>query len=195
MFKEESVVGIFTAASELNNKIRLDSKFVLKVTNLAKNCVNALRDGKKIIFAGNGGSFADAQHLSAEFTSKFLMDRDTLSSVALGTNSSSFSAISNDFGYEFTFCRELKSLGKRGDVFIPISTSGNSENIIQATKEAINMNIKTVGLSGVSGGRLSQLVDCICVPSSSTARIQECHILIGHTVCELVEREIFKHGK
>ena len=161
------------------------------VADLAQHCVGALRQGAKIIFAGNGGSFADAQHLSAELTSRFLVTRAPLASLALGTNSSSLSAIGNDFGYEHVFARELAAVGRTGDVFVPITTSGNSANILAAIDVADRLGLRTVVLTGQSRGRIKPHVDCICVPSDVTARIQECHILIGHVVCGLIEAACF----
>ncbi len=165
------------------------------IDRLAQQCVDALRKGGKLIFAGNGGSFADAQHLSAEFVSRFMYDRAPLASVALGTNSSAMSAIGNDYGYEQVFSREFAAIAKADDVFIPISTSGNSPNVLAALKIAQEMGIATVGLTGEDGGKMKSLCECICVPSSETARIQECHILIGHTLCLLVEERCFPEDK
>ena len=162
-----------------------------KLEHLAKLCITSLRAGGKIIFAGNGGSFADAQHLSAEFTSRFLFDRAPLASLVLGANNSAISAIGNDYGYDEVFARELRGVGKVGDVFIPISTSGNSENIVAAAVVAKDMGIITMGWSGAGGGQLASLCEVLCVPSSETARIQECHILMGHILCELVEAVYF----
>ena len=170
-----------------------DNELLMKITNLAEICVDSLRRNGKVIFAGNGGSFADAQHLSAELTSRFMFDRDPLSSVVLGANSSAISAIGNDYGYKEVFSRELRGIGRSNDIFIPISTSGNSENIINSISVAKSMNIQTVGLTGNSGGRMSSVCDCIVVPSKDTARIQECHILIGHIICELIESSYFKN--
>ncbi len=148
--------------------------------------------GGKIIFAGNGGSFADAQHLSAELTSRFAFDRAPLASVTLATNNSAISAIGNDYGYELVFARELQAIAKVEDVFIPISTSGNSANILAAVLVAKTLGVKTFAMTGKSGGRLKQLCDCICIPSDETARIQESHILIGHLLCGLVEAAYFR---
>ena len=170
-----------------------DNELLMKITNLAEICVDSLRRNGKVIFAGNGGSFADAQHLSAELTSRFMFDRDPLSSVVLGANSSAISAIGNDYGYKEVFSRELRGICRSNDMFIPISTSGNSENIINSISVAKSMNIQTVGLTGNSGGRMSSVCDCIVVPSKDTARIQECHILIGHIICELIESSYFKN--
>lgn len=165
------------------------------IERLAQQCVDALRKGGKVIFAGNGGSFADAQHLSAEFVSRFMYDRAPLASVALGTNSSAMSAIGNDYGYEQVFSREFAAIAKASDVFVPLSTSGNSPNVLAAVKVARELGITTVGLTGETGGKMKSLCDCICVPSRETARIQECHIMIGHILCGLVEERCFPKDK
>lgn len=159
---------------------------------LIRMCVDSLSGGGKIIFAGNGGSFADAQHLSAEFTSRFLFDRAPLASLALGTNNSSMSAIGNDYGYEHVFARELRAIAKAEDVFIPISTSGNSPNVLAAVRVANELGVSTMGWTGQDGGRLKEFCDCLCIPSPDTARIQECHIVVGHILCGLVEKEYFR---
>lgn len=162
-----------------------------QLSQLAQDCLIALRTGRMVVFAGNGGSFADAQHLAAEFTSRFLLERAPLAAMALGTNSSSMSAIGNDFGFDQVFARELRAVAKPGDVFVPISTSGNSPNILEAVRAAHSLGIRTVGFTGKDGGQLNGLCECICVPSTMTARIQECHILLGHMLCGLVEAEHF----
>lgn len=165
------------------------------IERLAQQCVDALRKGGKVIFAGNGGSFADAQHLSAEFVSRFMYDRAPLASVALGTNSSAMSAIGNDYGYKQVFSRELAAIAKPEDVFVPLSTSGNSANVLAAIEAARALGIVTVGLAGETGGTMKSLCDCICVPSKETARIQECHIMVGHILCGLVEDRCFPKGE
>lgn len=162
-----------------------------QIETLANSCVQALKKGGKIILAGNGGSFADAQHLSAEFVSRFMFDRAPLASIALGTNSSSMSAIGNDYGYDQVFAREIRAVGSNKDIFIVISTSGNSKNILAAVEAAKTLGITTIGLTGKNGGALRSMCDCIAVPSDDTARIQECHILIGHILCGLVEKAYF----
>lgn len=173
----------------------LDNEALLgQIHQLALTCLASLRAGGKIIFAGNGGSFADAQHLSAEFTSRFLFDRAPLASIVLAANNSAISAIGNDYGYEFVFARELKALARPEDVFIAISTSGNSANILMAVKVARESGVATVAWTGESGGKLKGLCECICVPSPETARIQECHILVGHILCGLVESWYFPEG-
>ena len=168
-----------------------DEALLQQLAQLAQACLDALIAGGKIIFAGNGGSFADAQHLSAEFTSRFLFDRAPLASLALATNNSAISAIGNDYGYEQVFARELQGIAGQSDVFIPISTSGNSQNILAAVDVARTLGITSVAWTGASGGRLKDLCECICIPSTDTARIQECHILIGHILCGLVEAGYF----
>jgi D-sedoheptulose 7-phosphate isomerase len=187
-----------TILSEISDSI-LVKELVLKnklihyqLDELINQCLSTLKTGGKVIFAGNGGSFADAQHLSAEFTSRFMFDRSPLASIALGTNSSAMSAIGNDYGYDQVFARELNALGGPNDVFIPISTSGNSANIIQAVEIAIDKKIYTLGLTGESGGVMKNLCNCLCIPSQNTARIQECHILLGHILCGIVETRYFK---
>lgn len=189
----QELIRAQVAASIAVKQRLLTSEDVLEqVGALAEACLVSLRAGGKVIFAGNGGSFADAQHLSAEFTSRFMFDRAPLASIALGTNNSAISAIGNDYGYEQVFARELQSMARPEDVFIPISTSGNSPNILAAVKIANGVGVKTVALTGDTGGQLKQLCECICMPSSETARIQECHILVGHIVCGLVETGYFK---
>jgi len=168
-----------------------DSQIISQLESLVGVCLQSLHAGGKIIFAGNGGSFADAQHLSAEFTSRFMFDRAPLPSLALGTNNSVISAIGNDYGYDQVFSRELKAIAKPGDVFIPITTSGNSSNIIAAVEISGDLGISVVGLTGQSGGRLKQICECLCVPSAEVPRIQECHTIIGHILCRLVEAKYF----
>jgi D-sedoheptulose 7-phosphate isomerase len=168
-----------------------DEKLIGQIEKLATDCVQSLRSGGKVIFAGNGGSFADAQHLSAEFISRFMFDRAPLASQVLGANNSAISAIGNDYGYEQVFARELQGVARPGDVFIPITTSGNSRNILLAAEQAKKQGLTTMAFTGEGGGKLAVLCDCMCVPSRETARIQECHIMIGHIVCGLVEKTYF----
>lgn len=164
---------------------------IQQVTELAKKCTAALRAGGKVIFCGNGGSFADAQHLSAEFTSRFLFDRPGLPSLALGTNSSAMTAIGNDYGYENVFAREIQAIATPADVLIAITTSGNSANIIKALEAAKEANVPSVVLTGAGRGRLDAATETLNIPSTDTARIQECHILLGHIICSLVEEAMF----
>jgi D-sedoheptulose 7-phosphate isomerase len=153
--------------------------------------VAAYRAGHKAIFFGNGGSAADAQHLAAEFLGRYLCERGPLPALALNTNSSALTAISNDYGYEHVFARQLEALAVSGDVAVGISTSGNSPSVIQALMCARRKGLLTIALTGRSGGRLSSLVDVlIAVPSEATPRIQECHILVGHALCDAVEQSV-----
>ena len=189
---QNQIRGQIEASILVKQAVLLDQALLGQVERLAQACLRSLRAGGKVIFAGNGGSFADAQHLSAELTSRFLFDRAPLASLALGNNNSAISAIGNDYGYEQVFARELEAIAKPVDIFIPITTSGNSPNIIAAIEVAKRCGVETVGWSGKSGGRIKLMCDCICIPSTETARIQECHILIGHILCGLVEKEFFQ---
>ena len=181
----------FKESINLKSKI-FKSKLINQIEELSTEVIETLQNGGKVFFAGNGGSFADSQHLAAEFISRFLFDRKALPSIALGTNSSNMSAISNDYDFKKVFARELYALGSSKDILIPITTSGNSKNLIEAVRTANKIGIKSVALTGATGGKLSGLCECIKVPSVSVPRIQECHILIGHLLCQIAEKEIFK---
>ena len=188
----ENIKAEISESIETKQKLLGSTELLAKIQEAVELSLIALRNGGKIIFCGNGGSFADSQHLAAEFISRLRFDRESLSSMALGTNSSNLSAIGNDYGYEKVFERELSALGKEGDVFFPISTSGNSPNVITAIEVAKRQNIKTIAFTGGTGGKIAQLCDCIIVPSSRTEKIQEAHIMIGHIICGLIEEEYFK---
>ena len=162
-----------------------------QLVDLSERCLLSLRNSGKIIFAGNGGSFADSQHLAAELISRLQFDRAPLPSVALGTNSSSTTAIGNDYGYEYIFARELQVIGNENDVFIPISTSGNSKNILSAIDIATDKGLHVCGLTGEIGGQLATKCESIKIPSGRTERIQEGHILVGHVLCGLIEDGYF----
>lgn len=181
----------FNESIALKQNILNDAELMALIYRVADVCKAAVVDGKKIILAGNGGSFADAQHIAAEFTGRFLVERPSLPAIALGCNSSSMSAIGNDYGFDQTFSRELSSLGVAGDVFLPISTSGNSANILAAVDVAIQKGIHVFGLTGYTGGKMAAMCPCIQVPSGSTPRIQEVHILIGHSICGYVEHALY----
>ncbi len=180
------------ASIAVKQALLADEKLLGQIEKLAADCVQCLKSGGKVIFAGNGGSFADAQHLSAEFISRFMFDRAPLASLVLGANNSAISAIGNDYGYEQVFARELQGMARTRDVFIPITTSGNSRNILLAVEEAKKQDLTTLAFTGEGGGKLAGLCNCLCVPSRETARIQECHVMIGHIVCGLVEQNFFK---
>lgn len=154
--------------------------------------VAALRAGRKVLLAGNGGSAADAQHIAGEFVSRFAFDRPGLAAIALTTDTSILTAIGNDYGYEKLFSRQVQALGVAGDVFIGISTSGKSPNVMRAFEEARRIGLVTIGLTGNRGGPMTELCDhLLAVPSPDTPRIQEGHIVLAHTLCLLVEREMF----
>ncbi|MES5814193.1 D-sedoheptulose 7-phosphate isomerase [Pseudoxanthomonas sp. Soil82] len=155
-------------------------------------CVGALKSGRKLLFAGNGGSAADAQHWAGELVSRFYYDRPGLPAIALTTDTSILTAIGNDYGYDYTFARQIEALGQEGDVFIAISTSGKSKNIMRALDAADEKKVKVIGFTGAGGGHMAGRCEiCFQVPSSETPRIQEGHEFIGHLLCALIESEIF----
>lgn len=161
------------------------------MTAAAAALISAYRAGNKALFFGNGGSAADAQHLAAEFLGRYLRERKPLPALALHANSSALTAIANDYGYEHVFARQLEALAVRGDVAVGVSTSGNSPNVIEAMIRARQLGLVTIALTGSSGGRLGSHVDIlIAAPSAETPRIQECHILIGHALCDAVEQAV-----
>jgi D-sedoheptulose 7-phosphate isomerase len=189
----EQRVGKLIEASIATKQSLLESADILKtVAKVSEILVIALRQGNKVLLFGNGGSAADAQHIAAELVGRFAFDRPALPALALSVNSSCITAIGNDYGYEKVFSRQLEALARSGDVAIGISTSGNSTNVLWAMSTAKKIGLHTIGLTGSTGGNLKSNVDhCVSVPSSETPRIQECHILIGHIISELVESEIF----
>jgi len=188
MFQSEGRIAELIRESLAVKLTLLDDALKLSlISQIAEEVADALARGNKVIFCGNGGSFADSIHLAAEFVSRFKKERPALAAVALGANNSILTAIGNDYGYDQVFSRELESLAKQGDVFIAISTSGNSENVIRAVEWAKQKGIGTWGLTGAEGGKLASLTPCLHIPSDNTARIQEGHILVGHIICELVE--------
>eukprot|EP01136_Pigoraptor_vietnamica_P015491 Opistho-1_new@58726 len=173
-----------------------DAQLISLIDEVATVVVAAYKSGNKTLLAGNGGSAADAQHIAGEFVSRFYFDRPGLASIALTTDTSVLTAIGNDYGYEKLFSRQVQAQGKPGDIFIGISTSGNSPNVIKALETCKEMGIISVGLTGQKGGAMGDLCDfCIKVPSNETPRIQEVHILIGHIICCIVEEEIFAEYK
>ncbi len=172
--------------------IQTDKVLLSQVVQSAEMIVETLRNGGKVLLAGNGGSAADAQHIAGEFVSRFHYDRPGLASIALTTDTSILTAIGNDYGYERLFARQVQALGREGDVFIGISTSGNSANIIEAFKEAQQQKLKTIGWTGITGGKMVDMCDItLRMPSKETPKIQEGHIAIGHIICGLVEAAMF----
>ncbi|MDQ1264589.1 MAG: D-sedoheptulose 7-phosphate isomerase [Campylobacterota bacterium] len=167
-----------------------------KIKKVSQLCVDIYKNSSnKTILAGNGGSAADAQHIAAELVGRYGFDRPSLPSLALTTDTSNLTAIGNDYGYDRVFSRQLEGMGQNGDIFIGISTSGNSQNIINAFEVAKQKGITTVALVGRDGGEMARVADiAIIVPSNDTPRIQESHILIGHIICDIIEKEVFAQG-
>ncbi|EAL8350857.1 D-sedoheptulose 7-phosphate isomerase [Campylobacter jejuni] len=179
----------------VKKQILKDENLITLIKNASLEVIKAYKNGNKTLLAGNGGSAADAQHIAGEFVSRFYFDRPGIASIALTTDTSVLTAIGNDYGYENLFARQVQAQGVRGDVFIGISTSGNSKNILKALEFCKQKEIISIGLSGASGGAMNELCDyCIKVPSICTPRIQEAHILIGHIICAIVEEELFGKG-
>jgi len=159
-----------------------------EVDRVVRLIAASMAQGGVLLVCGNGGSAADAQHIAAELTGRFFRDRKPLPALALHGNTSSLTAIGNDYGYDEVFAREVGAHGRKGDVLLAISTSGNSRNVLRAIEVARDKGMAVIGLTGSDGGKMRDLCDvCLCVPSASTPRIQECHILVGHTICELLE--------
>ena len=179
-----------TKQSILENETLLDL-----LVEVAQKCVEVYKNGKKILIAGNGGSAADAQHFAAELVGRYGFDRPSLPSLALTTDTSALTAIGNDYGYDYVFSRQLEGLGVQGDLFIGISTSGNSQNVLNAFESAKARGITTVALVGRDGGKMGQMADyAIIIPSDKTPRIQESHLLVEHIICDIIEKEIFGDG-
>jgi phosphoheptose isomerase len=175
--------------AELRTKVARDCGAA--IFEAAQLIIKCLSSGGKLLLFGNGGSAADAQHLAAEFVGRFVRERVGLPAIALTTDSSILTAVGNDYGFEQIFARQVRALARPGDVVIAISTSGNSPNALEAVKEARKHNLKTIGLTGKDGGMLARQVDvAITIASTSTARIQECHIAVGHLFCELVDEDL-----
>ena len=180
------------ASIHVKQAMLADVDLLNTVEKIATACVKAFRDGNKILLAGNGGSAADAQHIAAEFVGRYEQDRSGIPALALSTNSSTVTAVANDYGYNAIFQRQIQALGKKGDVFFGFTTSGRSPNVVAAVQECKRLGLISVGMTGAGGGDLLELCDyCICVPSGNTARVQESHITIGHVICSLVEQTLF----
>lgn len=180
---------------EVKNKILSDEKLMQSIEDAVAVIVKSLRSGGKIHFCGNGGSAADAQHLAAELSGRFYLDRAPLNAEALHCNTSYLTAVANDYGYDHIFSRLMRAAGKEGDVLVGISTSGNSKNIIEAYEVCKELNINIISLTGESGGKMKNYGGILLnVPSTDTPRIQESHIMIGHIICEMVERETTDYG-
>ena len=179
---------------EAKQQLLQDPSLISVVGRVSEVCIRALRGGNKLLLFGNGGSAADTQHIATEIVGRFAFERPALPALALSVDTSALTAVSNDYGFDHAFSRQVEALGREGDVALGFSTSGNSPNVLRAISSAKKMKLHTVAFTGRSGGRLRispDVDDCVSVPSDVTARIQECHLLIGHIICELVEEELF----
>jgi D-sedoheptulose 7-phosphate isomerase len=189
---EVRVSGLIEASIAAKQNLLRNAALVSMLAEVSRVIVAALRQGGKILAFGNGGSAADAQHIAAEFVGRFAFDRPALPALALSVNTSCVTAIGNDYGFDLVFSRQIEALGRKGDVAIGISTSGNSANVLRGMSASTKLGLHTIALTGCTGGKLKDTVDhCLCAPSNETPRIQECHILMGHIICELVEQTIF----
>jgi D-sedoheptulose 7-phosphate isomerase len=185
------IINALSDSISVKSDIITNDELIDVISNVAIICIRALKDGGRILLAGNGGSAADAQHIAAEFVSRFMYDRSGLSAIALTTDTSMLTAIGNDYGYEHLFDRQLEANARHGDIFIGITTSGDSPNVLRAIERCKSLGVTSVGLTG-KHGKIQKMCDfLIAVPSSETPRIQEAHITIGHIICGLVESAMF----
>lgn len=189
---QQFIGGEIQKLSELLVKIQHDAKLLQTVETIAEQCTHAIQHGKKILFAGNGGSAADAQHLAAELVGRLNYHRPGMASIALTTDTSALTAIGNDYAFEQIFARQVESLGQPGDVFVGITTSGKSPNILRACEIAREKGLITVGFTGMQSPLLAERCDWVLnVPSQATSKIQECHIMLGHIICALIEENVY----
>lgn len=189
---KEKIIQVFKESADV--KMRFILKNAEALVQAVRIIVEAFKSGNKVLLFGNGGSAADAQHIAAEFVNRFLIERPPLPAIALTTDTSVLTSISNDYGYGDVFAKQVKALGREGDVAMGLSASGMSPNVIKAIKVSKEMGLRTIGLSGADGGDLAKLVDiALLVDSQNVARIQEVHITIGHVLCEMVDQMLFYH--
>ena len=180
---------------ENHTRVLNDSNLQINIERIVTNSIEAFKNDKKMLFCGNGGSASDAQHIAAELSGRFYKDRPPLYAEALHVNSSYITAVANDYGYEETYARMVEASGRKGDVLVGISTSGNSPNVVKAMLNAKEIGMLTVGFTGSKGGKMKEICDImIQVPSDDTPRIQEVHILVGHIICQLIEEEMFPNA-
>ena len=192
---QNDIKNIIEASIQVKKNILENPELLNRVETLTNVIVSAFKNGNKVLFCGNGGSAADAQHLAAEFSGRFYTDRNPLPSEALHCNTSYLTAVANDYGYDVVYSRIIRGTGKKGDVLIGLSTSGNSVNITNALQAAREIGMITVGFTGETGGKMAPLCDYLVnVPSNDTPRIQESHITIGHIICQLVEEQLFNNA-
>ncbi len=188
----EQIKKIIAASIETKKQILNDDEMLQRLTNVVDVISKTFENGNKVLFCGNGGSAADAQHLAAEFSGRFYKDRKALPAEALHCNTSYLTAVANDYSYDVIYARLVEGIGVKGDVLIGLSTSGNSKNIVQAFETAKEKGIITIGFTGAGGGKMKECSDYLFnVPSNDTPRIQESHILLGHIICQLVEEKVF----
>ncbi len=188
----QKIKDIIQSSIDVKTKILADDKILQTIQDCTNLIVNAFEKGNKVLFCGNGGSAADAQHLAAEFSGRFYTDRDSLPADALHCNTSYITAVANDYSYDVVYSRILKGIGNAGDILVGLSTSGNSKNIVKAFEMAREKKMATIAFTGASGGQLKTLSDfLINVPSEDTPRIQESHIMLGHIICQFVEEIYF----
>ena len=186
------IKSILQDSCDTKQKVINDDRLIKIIDDVIVACVGALKKGNKLLLAGNGGSAADAQHIAAELVGRYEKDRAGLPAIALTTNTSELTAISNDYGYDNVFQRQVQALANSGDVFFGLSTSGNSVNVVNAIEQCKSLDVVTVAMTGESGGKMQAISDyCINVPSSNTARIQEVHITVGHIICRAIETALF----
>jgi len=191
----EKIKNIIASSIDTKRQIMENERIIQTLEDCSNVITTAFKNGNKVLFCGNGGSAADAQHLAAEFSGRFYTDRDALPAEALHCNTSYMTAVANDYSYDVVYSRMIKGIGNPGDVLIGLSTSGNSKNIVEAFKTAKLKNMVTVGLTGDNGGMMKEMSDFLLnVPSSDTPRIQESHIMLGHIICQLVEEKYFGHA-
>lgn len=189
---QEHISDILNDSFNNLQKVINDKGLILEIETITTKIIKAFKDGNKLLLCGNGGSASDAQHIAAELSGRFIKERKPLYAEALHVNSSYMTAVSNDYGFEYTYSRMLEAIGKKGDVLIALSTSGNSENVVNAVKMANSLGMLSVGMSGASGGKIKELCQHnIIIPSSNTARIQEAHIIVGHIFCQIIEENLF----
>ncbi len=186
------IIDRLNKSIEVKRQIIENEELIAAVAKVASTLISAFKNGNKVIFCGNGGSAADAQHLAAELSGRFYFDRPPLPAEACHVNTSFLTAVGNDYGYKIIFSRYVKANGKIGDILIGLSTSGNSENVVEAFKAAKEYEMICIGFTGKKGGKMKELSDLLInVPSNDTPRIQEAHITIGHIICEIVEKTLF----
>ena len=189
---KDKIQAIISESLAVKNQVLQDQRLIGIVGEIINLIVDRFREGKHLYFCGNGGSAADAQHLAAEFSGRFYINRDALPSEALHCNTSYLTAVANDFSYDLIYSRLIKGIGKNRDILVGMSTSGNSTNIIKAFETAREKGITTIGMTGEGGGNMKDLCDyLIDIPSRNTPRIQEAHMLLGHIICQLVEAQYF----